>query len=119
VNLRGNVDRVRDDTRNQMTRLLHVVSHGHLALTEGEERRARSRLILRGLERETQITLDSLQSRERGGIGHQPAEGPLLGFPTQSGEQEVDFRRLSLEAIAMSISRNHRLSGSRSWPAPE
>jgi hypothetical protein len=45
-----------------------------------------------------------------------------LAFPLIRESRKLTFAdsaSRSLEAIAMSISRNHRFSGSRSWPAPE
>jgi hypothetical protein len=45
-----------------------------------------------------------------------------LAFPLSRESRKLTFAdsaSRSLEAIEMAISRNHRFSGSRSWPAPE
>ncbi|GMF52455.1 unnamed protein product [Phytophthora fragariaefolia] len=90
--LSGNVDRVRDDARNQVAGLLHVVAHGHLALPKGEEGRTHAQLVLRRLVRESEVTLENLQSGERVSVDNELAKGPFLGRSEEARQQKIDSR---------------------------
>lgn len=92
MDLRRHVNRTRDDARSQVSRLLNLVAHRYLPLFENEQFCSHARLVLWRLESKSEITLETLQSRERVLVNDELAEGPFFGLPRQSGQQEVDLR---------------------------